>query len=744
MNKRNFLIAAGVVLALVSFGSFAWWRYDVLQNALPPAHFAEIVDASDSMHRDCASDVSMVRALVPRITRKGSTFSQLRTGDEKTKLEPQLVFTGAIPASPSTVPFGGHKKAAKAVEEFLQQVSAACAAIEQTTKSPIVKAVRRGMAHLRILGCRNGSGCLLIVHSDLQDQDELASISKGKGATPTPIDNRDIQVILCGYSEGLPDRASVNTDALLESWKRLFTAPVTFAPFCGESIIAGKPSATNQRRLMQQSINSSHQGKDRQEIRSPPEIDLATPLLAFSQLDVYTLGQSFEGTLITGSPGAGKSTTSGKALIYSFLRTRGMGGLVLCAKGTEAKDWIRYARDCGRESDLIIFNAESGHVLDPIWYEFNRGGRGAGDIESIIDLFSTLLAIGKAQSGMSSDRFWELAAEQLMRNVLVLLSLSGEPISIANMHRVVQSLPSRPGEFEEDGWQQESYCAKLIHSIQERKDTLTPEQWSDLDMATQYAFKRWPNFDERPRSSIEMTWAGMADKFLFMPFSRLFCSGRATFIPEMTTHLGKIVIVDFPMLEYGHETGRLINILVKLIFQRAWLRRNLSESPNPVFLWQDEFQYFVTRRDNAFQQTCRGSRAAVVCLTQNILNLSEELGEQQPGSKTKAFLGNLMLKIFHQQNDPDTNNYAAELIGKQYRYLDSFNSDAAGGASVGAAQQLVYNVEPIAFSELAKPDSISPISTAIVYQGGKSFNATVSKEHPRGRNHLTVAFSRHS
>ena len=132
----------------------------------------------------------------------------------------------------------------------------------------------------------------------------------------------------------------------------------------------------------------------------------------------------------------------------------------------------------------------------------------------------------------------------------------------------------------------------------------------------------------------------------------------------------------------------------------------------------------------------------MVCLTQNILNLSEELGEQQPGSKTKAFLGNLMLKIFHQQNDPDTNQYAAELIGKRYRYLDSFNSDSGGGASFGAAQQLVYNVEPISFSELTKPDSIHPISTAIVYQGGKAFNATVTKEKPQGCNYLTVAFSR--
>lgn len=475
-----------------------------------------------------------------------------------------------------------------------------------------------------------------------------------------------------------------------------------------------------------------------------PETGLSasTPLQTFSPRDVWTLGDAFEGTLICGSPGSGKSSTSGKNLAYAFLRTPMMGGLVLTAKAEETRNWIAYAKACGREKDLIVFSASSGHVFDPLWYEWNRPGRGAGDLESIIDLFTTLLAIGKPETGGSADRFWERAAEQLMRNTLVLLSLSGEPISIATMNRLIQSLPSRPGEYEEEGWQSESYCASVISSIRERQDTLTPAQWSDLDVATQYAFKRWPGLDERPRSSIEMTFSGMADKFLFHPFSRLFCSGKCTFIPELTTHQGKIVIVDFPLLEYGHETGRLIAIMTKLVFQRAWLRRNLADSPNPAFLWQDEFQLFVSRRDNAFQQTCRSARIAVVCLTQNILNLSEELGEQQPGSKTKAFLGNLMLKCFHQQNDPDTNQYAAELIGKEYRYLDSFNSDARGGGSFGAAQQLVYTVEPIAFSRLAKPDGANPFSTAIVYQGGKTFNVTVTEGTPLGCNHLTVAFSR--
>jgi hypothetical protein len=473
---------------------------------------------------------------------------------------------------------------------------------------------------------------------------------------------------------------------------------------------------------------------------------LDTPILSLSDSDHLRLRDLVEGTLIAGGPGAGKSSCSGKQLACGLLRVPGIGGLVLTAKAEETQNWIGYAKICGRERDLIVFNAESGHCFDPLHYEWTRPGRGSGDLESVIDFFSTLVSIGKKEVGHGHDPFWERGNEQLMRNVIKLLDLAGERVSIANIDRVIKSLPTRPDEYEEEAWQKDAYCAQLIASIRERKDTLAPDQWSDLDFATQYIFKKWPAFDERPRSSLEMTWSGMADKFLFNPFNRLFCSGKCSFSPEDTTHRNRIVVCDFPLLEYGHETGRTINVILKLIFQRAWLRRKLSESPNPVFLWQDEMQYFVTRRDNFFQQTCRGSRVAVVCLTQNILNLSEELGEDQPGSKTKSFLGNLGVKIFHQQNDTETCNYAADQIGREYRYLDNFN--AGGGdnnhahASVGGSRQLVHLVDSIEFTRLMKPDSMSPYAQAIVYQSGKAFNATKSERNPKGCNYLSVLFSR--
>jgi hypothetical protein len=478
-----------------------------------------------------------------------------------------------------------------------------------------------------------------------------------------------------------------------------------------------------------------------------PDNILDTPILSLSKSDYFDLRALCEGTLITGAPGAGKSSCSGRQMAYGLLRVPKMGGLVLTAKAEETQNWIRYAKECGREKDLIVFNAESGLCFDPLHYEWTRPGRGAGDLESVIDFFSTLVSIGKKEVGQGHDPFWERGNEQLMRNVIKLLDLACERVSISNIDRVIKSLPTRPDQHEEEAWRKDSYCAQLIDMVRARQDSITPDQWSDLEFAAQYIFRKWPAFDERPRSSLEMTWSGMADKFLFNPFNRLFCSGKCSFTPEMTTHESRVILCDFPLLEYGHETGRTINVILKLIFQRAWLRRKLSDSPNPIFLWQDEMQYFVTRRDNFFQQTCRGSRVAVVCLTQNILNLSEELGENQPGSKTKSFLGNLGIKIFHQQNDIETSNYAADQIGKEYKYLDSFNAGASGGqhsshTSFGGSRQLVHIVEPIEFSRLLKPDSDNPLSQAIVYQSGKTFSASQTKEHPEGTNYLPVYFSR--
>ena len=294
---------------------------------------------------------------------------------------------------------------------------------------------------------------------------------------------------------------------------------------------------------------------------------LDRPIFSLSEKDCVKLRELIEGGgLILGSLGSGKTSTL-RQLFRALLRA-GLGGLLCTVKSTDAEDYLQDAELCGRSKDVTVFSVKSGLSFDPIAYLWSTG-RGERNVETIIDFFSTLLSIGKQHIGVNNDRFWELAAEQAMRHAIHLIRLAGDPLSIVSIHRAIQSFPNHVGEENEESWLKESYTASLINAIRARQATLSEADWADLNVATEFVFSRWASYDEKPRSSIAMTFSGLADKFMFSPLRGMFCSGTYSFTPWQTTHERKVIIVDIPVLEYGRDTARLMQIIVKLVFQRA-------------------------------------------------------------------------------------------------------------------------------------------------------------------------------
>jgi hypothetical protein len=481
---------------------------------------------------------------------------------------------------------------------------------------------------------------------------------------------------------------------------------------------------------------------------SPRNDILDRRILSLSEKDHLTLRALIEGgTLITGRLGSGKSSTSGRALAQGFLRA-GLGGLILTVKSDEPDRWVAYAKDTGRSGDLVLFNAASGHTFDPLAYCWTRpGNKGGAYLETIIELFTTLLGIGKqAVKASSEGRYFELAVEELMRAVLVLLLLAGEEMSIVSIHNIITSLPIRPDQIEQADWQT-SAAGRLVSKIKERIHTFTPSQREDLENAVHFTLYTWPNEDPRTRSNVLSTWSGMASKFIYDPLRSLFCSGKFSFTPEQTTHEHKIVVVAIPVLEHGMQASRLAQVLVKLVFQRAWLRHQyVPGCCHGAFLFQDEFPFLMHKHENYFHSVCRSSAIAAVCLTPNICNIAaDEFGETTPGSRTKGFLGNLSVKIFHSQTDTETCQYAADLIGKEYRYLDSYHAGAGNGqmhTNVGGTQHLAHILEPVELTRLLSPDGDNPYAEAIVHVGGTTFKSTQTERNPKGQNYLRVFFSR--
>jgi hypothetical protein len=468
-------------------------------------------------------------------------------------------------------------------------------------------------------------------------------------------------------------------------------------------------------------------------------------LISLSDQDHLTM-RNMAGVLVLGDPGSGKSANVGKQLFCGMARA-GLGALCHAIKSDDAENFIKWARECGREHDVIVVSEASGLRFDPLAYEWERkSGRGGGDVESTITYFSTLLSLNKSGSGGNNERFWELAAEQAMRNAIKLIQLANDPLSILNVHRAISSFPDHLGQQDEPEWEAQSYTASLIHAIRLRKDSLSEAQWQDLETAAAFIFHRWATLDERPRSSIAMTFAGMADKFLFHPLRGLFASGAYDWTPEQITHERKIVIVDYPVLEYGRETAQLINVMIQLTCQRAWLRHQYKPGCcNGAYLYMDEFQILMHRFQNHFVQVSRSSGICVIALTQTILNLAEELGESQPGSKTKAFLANLGVKIALRSTCPDSVNYFCDVVGKHYRYLDNYSASSSGNSnhtSFGGSRQLVYALEPNELTRLIRPDAANPCAESVVFCGGDIFRASRSAKHPEGSNYLRVLFTR--
>lgn len=239
----------------------------------------------------------------------------------------------------------------------------------------------------------------------------------------------------------------------------------------------------------------------------------------------------------------------------------------------------------------------------------------------------------------------------------------------------------------------------------------------------------------------------MASPFTYAPMREMFCSGAFSFTPEDVTHNHKLIVTDIPFLEYGKGTARICQILMKLVFQRAWLRHQYKPGCcHGGFLFQDEFSYLIHRLDPLAHAVIRSSGVLPICACQNILSMAaEEFGEQTPGSKTLGFLGLFGTKFFLANNETVTNDYAADQIGKEWKDVTGWN--AGQGEShqhfgISGNMQLTHIIDPVEFTRLAKPDGENKIAEAIAYISGRCFNATKTPQRPQGWPYLRVRFSR--
>lgn len=446
-------------------------------------------------------------------------------------------------------------------------------------------------------------------------------------------------------------------------------------------------------------------------------IDLDKVLLNFGEGNTWTVRDAVRGTQIFGGIGSGKSSGSGRAIAKKFL-LNGFGGLVLCAKPDEKDNWVRMAKEFGREDDILIFEEGGEYQFNPLQYELTREGKGAGEVLNLSNLFmaiykmSNRLSGGGSSGGGSNSRFWDGALKRLLNRMIQLLQLADKELSVANMRKLISNVPMSyqaqqiiSGEVEEEeleNWAKTNFCLECILDAGDNLDENDEDQVDEYFLIYDYFLREFPNLPDETRPSIVESFLGIAEPFSTGILKKYFAQGL-NLLPD-ETHRGKIIILNFAVKEYL-DSGVYAQGIYKLLWQQATERRDINKYPNPVFLWVDEAQLFLSDYDQIFQTTARSSRACTVFISQNISNYYVAIGGSNPQARADSLLGNLGTKIFHSNNDSVTNEWASKVIGSDFLDMKS------GGKSVsytslnfsentGFSTQLVPQVIPKFFTQL--------------------------------------------
>ena len=98
--------------------------------------------------------------------------------------------------------------------------------------------------------------------------------------------------------------------------------------------------------------------------------------------DAFRISDALTGACAFGATGSGKTSGPGKCLAYGYLAAQ-FGGVVLCAKPEERRQWQEWAADTGRQEDLVIIDAAGTWRFNVIEWECSRSDGGGISINAM-------------------------------------------------------------------------------------------------------------------------------------------------------------------------------------------------------------------------------------------------------------------------------------------------------------------------------------------------------------------------
>jgi type IV secretory pathway TraG/TraD family ATPase VirD4 len=389
--------------------------------------------------------------------------------------------------------------------------------------------------------------------------------------------------------------------------------------------------------------------------------------------DEWTLADAFQGVLILGENGSGKTSGSGRILAKKYLEA-GFGGLVLCFKTDEAALWKRYLKDAGREKDGRFFSVENPFRFN--FLDFEARTSGVDFAENLVTLLVDIASIQKRTEASGAEaHFWLPQKKKLLRNAITLLLMAGASVTVRTLYDMIVDSPKDIQQAMSQSWRDQSYVFSLLKKAEQSNPT-DPE----LGLIQRYWMYERPTLNAKTRDTVDADFTGMFDPLTRGRIGELF--GTTTNLSPDDIIAGKVVVIDIPVAFY-REIGQYAALIWAQLFQRAIDRREYqAPGSRPVFLWEDEAHWFTIEQDALFQTTARSKGISVVRLTQNLPNFLDAYGRDGK-HKVDTLLGNHATKIFHRNGDPTTNEWASKVIAKETAYRHSLSASGSVSSSQG-------------------------------------------------------------
>ncbi len=399
---------------------------------------------------------------------------------------------------------------------------------------------------------------------------------------------------------------------------------------------------------------------------------LQTAVLGWPNGEKLTLADLLRSIAVFGASGTGKSSGSGLGLVRGILSTNA-GGLVLCSKPEDRAWWLKRLAEAGRQGDAILFAEGSPHRSNYLEYESAKGA-GPRDFTRFIMTAGEVL---DGQGEGKQDTFWKSMNERILYQAVVPVLAAYGKADAPSIQRFINEAAYNPIQLNDPAWQAGFHNKTLELANQRVKD---PILRYDLAQANSFWPGEFCSMDERPRSSGLL---GVSNR-LFQFNSGLvreMCASTSTFTVE-DMFAGKWIICDFPEPVYGNA-GKMLMSGLKLLAQRAILRRVFEPGQPPCVIYADEAQHVVNSGDSSFVLEGRSHGGCLCFLSQGISNYREKIGE----TATEILIGQMAHKIFHVV-DPITAKYASELAGSamQETYGGSQTSGDGQDAMLGVGQ----------------------------------------------------------